>query len=105
MLEVFVIIIGEYLVVYLEVLSGIQGATLVALVTLGQLLLGRDVEITRCNSKLFHVSLGVDILDALIDLVERCGVLLVLRLGQVLEVLEALLLVYHGIAYQLALRR
>ena len=68
LLEVFVIII-EYLVIHIEMLSRIQRPTLIPLITLRQLLLGRDVEVARGDGELFHVSLRVHILNALIHII------------------------------------
>ena len=80
LLEVFVIII-EYLVVHVEVLARVKRSTLITLITLRQLFLRRNIEVAGSYSKLFHVSLRIDILDALVHAVNRAWILLVLRLG------------------------
>ena len=68
LLEVFVIII-EYLVIHVEMLSGIQRATLVSLIALGKLFLWRDVKVAGSDCKLFHVSLWVNISNTLVHVV------------------------------------
>ena len=83
-------------------LAGVQGPTLVTLVALWQLFLGRDVEVTGGYGELLHVGLRVHVLDALIyNVVDRACVLLVLRLREVLELVETVLLADDGVAYQL----
>jgi hypothetical protein len=83
------------------VLPRVQRPTLIPLVALRQLFLRGDVEIARCDGELLHVGLGVHILNTLVDVVDRAGVLLVLRLRQVLELAEPVLLVDHRVADEL----
>jgi len=102
LIEVLVIIIEYLVVAHVEVLARVQGPTLVTLVALRQLLLGRDVEIAGGHGELLHVGLRVHVLDALIhNVVDRARVLLVLRLREVLELVETVLLADDGVAYQL----
>lgn len=102
LIEVLVIIIEYLVVAHVEVLARVQGPTLVTLVALRQLLLGRDVEIAGGHGELLHVGLRVHVLDALIyNVVDRARVLLVLRLREVLELVKTVLLADDGVAYQL----
>ena len=82
-------------------LSCVERATLVTLVRLRKLLLRRHVEIALSYGKLFHVSLRIHILNALINIVYRSSVLLILRCRQILKFSECVFLIYYSIAYKI----
>lgn len=88
----------------IEMLSGVQWATLITLVCLGKLLLRRHVEITLGDGKLFHVALRIHILNALVNVIYRSRVLLILRCWQILKLSECMLLVYYCITYKILAR-
>lgn len=79
LLEVFVIVI-ENLVVHVEVLACVQGPALVTLVALRKLLLRRDVKVAGSDGELLHISLWVNVLYALINIINTPRVFLILAL-------------------------
>ena len=73
-LKVFVI-----LWIQIEMLSCVERATLITLISLRKLLLWRHIKIALRDGKLFHVALRIYILYALIHIVNWSSIFLILR--------------------------
>jgi hypothetical protein len=100
--EVFIIVVENLIVarrVQIKMLPCIQWTTLISLISLWQLLLRWHVKITLSYGKFFHITLWINILYALINIVNRASVFLILRLRQVLKLSKSMLLIDDCIAY------
>lgn len=100
--EVFIIVVENLIVarrVQIKMLPCIQWTTLISLISLWQLLLRWHVKITLSYGKFFHITLWINILYALINIVNRASVFLILWLRQVLKLSKSMLLIDDCIAY------
>ena len=82
-------------------LSSVKRATLITLVRLWKLFLRRHVKIALGDGKLFHVALGINILNALVDVVDGSSVLLILGCRQILEFSKCMLLIDDCVTYKI----
>ena len=82
-------------------LSSVKRATLITLVRLWKLFLRGHVKIALGDGKLFHVALGINILNALVDIVDGSSVLLILGCRQILEFSKCMLLIDDCVTYKI----
>ena len=81
--EIFVIIINDLIIVWIieiEMLPSIKWTTLISLISLWKLFLGRHIKVALSNGKFFHVTLRIHILNTLIYIVYGTRIFLVLWL-------------------------